>query len=118
MATWPPELPQSFDAEGFRETPPSLAVRSPMDIGPAKVRRRQTVGPTTFDGQLPPLSYDQANILVWFWQAVCEGGVLSFTWKHPRTQATAKCRFVEPPAMTHFAGAALWRASLKVEVLP
>jgi len=41
---WPPSLPQSPLGDSFAEQPPNLIVRSPMDVGPAKVRRRSTAG--------------------------------------------------------------------------
>ena len=46
MAVWPLDLPQKPLLQGFSETLPNLVTRSPMDIGPAKVRRRSTAGVT------------------------------------------------------------------------
>ncbi|QLH37711.1 MAG: hypothetical protein HWD60_00095 [Defluviicoccus sp.] len=43
-AVWPSSLPQKPLVDGFSETAPNLVVRSPMDVGPAKVRRRATAG--------------------------------------------------------------------------
>ena len=46
-AVWPPSLPQGPRLEDLEETPPTLAIRTGMDVGPAKVRRRAVAGVTS-----------------------------------------------------------------------
>ena len=38
--TWPPSLPQKPLGAGYGETHGAIVVRTPMDAGPAKLRRR------------------------------------------------------------------------------
>ena len=41
---WPATLPQEILAEGYEEGLPDVLVRTKMDAGPDKVRRRATAG--------------------------------------------------------------------------
>ena len=46
MATWPGTLPQTFITDPYQETWADNLIRQPMDVGPPKVRRRQTAAVT------------------------------------------------------------------------
>ena len=117
LVTWPASLPQEPLAEGFTEQAPNTIIRSQMEAGPAKLRRRFTAGTRNFDCQLY-LSADQAEALDAFYVSTLAGGALSFDWKHPRTQAAVTFRFVEPPSYKPVKRGTAWQASLKLEVLP
>ena len=117
MPAWPSDLPQRPLVEGFSETAPTLTVRSPMDVGPAKVRRRVTAGVTQLKCAFR-LSTTQRASLLTFWQTTLAGGALSFTWTHPISGAAITCRIVEPPAFTPAARGVSWVAALTIEVLP
>ncbi len=49
---WPPSLPQRPLAQGFSEQAPDTLIRTQMEAGPPKVRRRFTAGIRTMDLQL------------------------------------------------------------------
>lgn len=115
--TWPASLPQEPLVEGFIEQAPNTLIRSQMEAGPAKVRRRFTSGPRNFDCQLY-LSPAQVETLDGFYVSTLAGGALSFDWKHPRTQAAVTFRFIEPPSYKPVKRGAAWQASLRLEVLP
>ena len=115
--TWPPGLPQLVAVEGYGEAPPETAVRTTMDAGPAKVRRRTTAGIRPLSVQLD-LDAAQVETLDAFYVATLEGGALAFDWVHPRTQAAASLRFVRPPAYRPQGSDAAWRTVLQLEVLP
>lgn len=115
MPAWPPTLPTHQEIEGYEETPPELALRSPMDAGPQKLRRRYSTGPTAWRGTLL-LSQAQVETLLAFWRDTLAGGSLSFDWQHPRTEAAAIMRFVTAPAPRHQAEGA-WRVALEMEIL-
>ena len=74
MAAWPSDLPQKPLVQGFSETPPNLLTRSPMDIGPAKVRRRSTAGVTVLQCVFRLTTTQRASLLT-FWQTTLAGGV-------------------------------------------
>ena len=115
--TWPASLPQEPLVAGFTEQAPNTRIRSQMEAGPAKVRRRFTAGTRNFDCHLY-LSADQVEALDAFYVSTLAGGALSFGWKHPRTQAAVTYRFVEPPSYKPVKRGSAWQASLKLEVLP
>jgi hypothetical protein len=117
MPAWPSDLPPRPLVEGFSETAPTLTVRSSMDVGPAKVRRRVTAGVTQLKCSFR-LSPTQRASLLTFWQTTLAGGALSYTWAHPISGAAITCRIVEPPAFTPAARGVSWVAALNIEVLP
>ncbi len=89
MPTWPTALPQYLLTRNYTETAPNLVIRTTMDAGPAKVRRRFTAGVRPIDGLLI-LSEDQVEELDEFYFNDCQGGALSFQWTmQRRTQDTS-----------------------------
>lgn len=52
MASWPSDLPQEFDQEGFGSGPPDNVLRTPVDAGPQKSRKRFTSAPTPLTGNM------------------------------------------------------------------
>jgi hypothetical protein len=117
MPAWPSDLPQLPLVQGFSETAPTLAVRSPMDVGPAKVRRRATAGVTQLKCTFRLSAAQRASLLT-FWQTTLAGGALSYSWTHPISGTAITCRIVEPPGLTPVAGGVSWLAALSIEVLP
>jgi hypothetical protein len=116
-ATWPASLPQDPLAQGFSEQAPNTVIRTTMEAGPPKMRRRFTAGIRNIECQLR-LTSAQTDTLDLFFETTLAGGSLSFDWKHPRTGATVTFRFVEPPSYGAVARGTLWWASLKLEILP
>lgn len=116
LAAWPTGLPQAAEIDGYEETPPDLALRSRMDAGPPKLRRRFSAGETRIAGRLM-LRLEQTETLLAFWRDTLAGGSLPFAWTHPRTGAACTMRFVSPPRLRHRAGP-LWEAELSLEILP
>ncbi len=114
---WPLSLPQRPLAQGFNERAPDTAIRTQMEAGAAKVRRRFTAGIRTMDMQLR-LSADQVATLDAFHDSTLHGGSLRFDWVHPRTGVAMTYRFVEQPSYAPVARGRLWTATLKLEVLP
>jgi hypothetical protein len=97
-AVWPPALPQSPRLEDLQETPPSLAIRTSMDVGPAKVRRRAVAGVTTWTMSLI-VTAAQRIALLDFFTDVCEAGAVPFDWKNPSTGVPASFRWVGVPSI-------------------
>jgi hypothetical protein len=117
MAVWPLDLPQKPLLQGFSETLPNLTTRTPMDTGPAKVRRRSTAGVTQLQCVFRLTAAQRASLLT-FWQTTLAGGSLSYSWTHPISGAALVCRLIEPPVLTPAAGGVAWAATMKIEVLP
>lgn len=115
---WPASLPQS-PQKGFTETGGVLVIRTPMDAGPAKQRRR---------GQRPQImqvsfvmTTAQVSQLESFVKDTIKG-TARFGFTHPRTQAIAEVRIVpqnggEMYNITYLAPE-YWNVSLQLEILP
>jgi hypothetical protein len=116
IPTWPVTLPEIPLSQGFKEGPPNLLLRTQMDQGPAKVRKRFSAGPrpVTLNVQL---HQDQVEILDTFYLDALEGGSLRFSWAHPRTRVAKEFRFEKPPEYAHIGGL-YYMAVLPLEILP
>lgn len=116
MASWPATLPQQVLRDGLGETLPDTALRTSMDVGPAKLRRRSSAAVRPISAAVN-LSTSQAADLETFYVSTLEGGTLPFDMADPRTGTTYSFRFTSPPGLSPL-GATIWRASLALERLP
>lgn len=94
MPTWPSTLPQKPLVEGYAETFQSGQVRSEMDTGPPKVRRRFTATVNRFEMSFM-MDSTQLDTLESFYETDLEGGVLQFDFPDPRGTGTKLLRFRE-----------------------
>src|SRR5437870_11881029 len=103
MAVWPASLPQTVFADGYKEEFPMNALRTQMDAGPPKMRRRYTAAFRPFTGT-EIFTTAQVATLDTFFVTTLQGGALAFDWSHPRTGAAASVRFTKPPVVTSLGG--------------
>lgn len=115
MTIWPDTLPQSPLADGYGETAPDNTVRTEMEQGPAKIRRRGTAAVRKLRFALL-LDAAQVETLDDFYAETLAGGALAFTFPQPRGDGTVQCRFVKPPE--YGAAGKAFRAAMELEVLP
>ena len=88
MATWPASLPSAPLVGGFSETLPDTLIRTSMDVGADKVRRRSTV--QVIDMKMAfLLSKAQLATLTTFFITTTNGGADKFTFDHPITGVTS-----------------------------
>jgi hypothetical protein len=114
---WPSDLPQKLEQTTYSETLPSVTVRTEMDSGAPKVRRRFTAGIENIQGTML-LTRDEAETLDTWFNETLQGGAVSFQWKHPRRETEdVEMRFLEPPSLAA-RGAINFTASMSLEVLP
>lgn len=115
---WPPTLPQS-PQKGFTETGGVLVLRTPMDAGPAKQRRR---------GKKPQelsltfiMTTAQTQTLETFVKDTLRG-TARFGFKHPRLNTIVETRIVPQGAGDLYSFSYLapgfWSVSLELEILP
>jgi len=90
MATWPSGVPQ-VPQKGFTESGGALILRTPMDSGPAKQRRRGK-NPNTM--QVNFIWTDAQTTLFETFVENTLRGTKRFTFSHPRTQQTVEVRIV------------------------
>ena len=114
MAAWPSTLPQASLLEGALETVQDATIRTEMDVGPAKRRRRYTAVVRRFSVPLI-LTVDQVATLETFYDSTLSGGVDAFDWLHPRTGASVSLAFVSRYQLQPI-GAGYYRALLELEL--
>ena len=115
MVTWPTSLP-AIELSSLKESPPDNLIRSNMDIGVDKIRRRTTSAPRDLSFTLK-LNQTQLQTLDDFYVTDTFSGSLSFDYIHPRTGSTVKARFVSPPSYADNQKI-LFSCSISLEILP
>ncbi len=94
-AVWPISLPNPL-LNGLGEEPRSNTLRSEVDSGIAKLRRRFTVSPRGLDFNLS-LTRDKVQTFDDFYSETLKDGTLTFEMFHPRLRTTATFRFKGVP---------------------
>lgn len=114
MATWPSKFCPLMGS--FQESPPNNTIRSTMDRGPAKVRRRTTanVRPISFNVFVRNADMQEFDD---FYAIDTFSGADEFDFIHPRTKESVKARFVEPPSYGDRSGIG-YQVSVSLEILP
>src|ERR1700735_4998507 len=77
--TWPTTLPQYLLKRGYQTSMPNVLLRTQMDAGPPKVRRRFSAAITPVKGK-EVMSGDQLEDLRNFFLNDLMGGALVFQW--------------------------------------
>ena len=110
MATWPSEI--KINKTGFKYGTPDRVLRSKMDVGPGKQRRRSSnaVRPCSFSLFL---NDEQLEIFDTFY---LENDAFVFDFPDPVKNSLVRARFVEAPQYDR--DEEFWRFSVKLEILP
>jgi len=111
---WPDGLPSDFLAEGLTIKPQSNVIRTKMDAGPNKARRRYTARTVLFSGK-QRFDDDELETFKQFYQTVLADGVLRFYFKDPNSNELAEYRFSEDYSVVEIGG--LWEVTLPLERL-
>lgn len=93
---WPSALPDCPQTWSQVDLP--NVIRSDVDIGVAKVRRRYTRTRSQFAVSLT-LPKAQFDAFETFYRTTLKDGLLTFNYKHPYTGVVMECRFLEPPGI-------------------
>jgi len=113
---WPSGLQDIVNEEGFGYTLGDTLVRSDMDVGPAKVRRRYTKGVENLTTTIN-LTTSEYTTFKNFYDTTLNGGVTPFLFDHPITGVQEEFRFVNPPKIDSIGGGN-FRVSMEWEKLP
>jgi len=118
MAVWPTAggFPQTVAYRDFQEQTPAATIRTQMEAGPDKIRRRFTAAPRPFKVTVP-LTTAQVATLDSFYVTTLSYGALPFDWVHPRTSSSAAFRFKGPITYARL-GPDAWQAKFDMEQLP
>jgi hypothetical protein len=102
---------------GYGEAVPDVSIKSSMDVGPAKVRRRTTAAVRPVAGKLI-LTLTQLGYFKTFYNTTILGGSLRFDWVDPYDGTTAvEMRFTEPPSWSAI-DPDKFEVQMKMEILP
>jgi len=112
--TWPDLLPATLLIDGFSKQPQSSVIRTAMDSGPQKARRRYTARTVKYSGKQ---IFDGAELAVFeqFYQFTLADGVLRFNFTDPTTLELAEFRFAADYTVTAIDG--LFEVSMQLERL-
>ena len=119
---WPASLPSTPLLQGLSYTPQTQVVRTPMDIGPPKLRRRTSAEVTPFSARLVLTGAQLATLRTFFFTTLA-GGALTFTWLEPTTGASVTMQFRGPytatPLRAHgFVDGRLYDVAVDLEIVP
>lgn len=121
MPFWPTELPQSPLRGGFSYSAPNNLIRSDMETGPAKVRRRSTAKPYTAQVTYI-MSNEQASVFEEFAITTLAGGSICFDWWHPVLKRYVRARLLAGDeglfTRTYFSDTLDWQYAISLEYWP
>jgi len=111
---WPDSLPPTLLLAGLSIRPQDNVIRTAMDAGPKKARRRYTARTVTYAGKQV---FDAVKMEVFeqFYHTVLADGVLRFNFTDPVTLETAEFRFTGPYSAAALDG--LWEVAMPLERL-
>lgn len=116
-ASWPGSLPQFVNETGYREAYQDNLRETPVEVGPAKMRRRFTKPLRTFEISMN-MTAAQVSTFEGFWLTTLKNGSLPFDWVHPRTQTGMTFWFRDPaPKITPVGAGAYSIVQFKIEGL-
>lgn len=116
IANWPATLPQSFHLNGFSREYPENRLRTRVDVGPAKVRRRQTLAAAKMTGNMY-LDTTQKTELDTFIETTTISGSLCFNFPVPEG-GTVVCRFGEALPLISMVSPDTYMVTIELEILP
>ena len=121
MPVWPLALPQRPLRNGYSDSAPNNLLRSDMETGPAKVRRRGNARP--HNAQVTYImSNEQAEVFEEFATVTLAEGSIAFDWWHPRLKKYVRARLLTGEnglfTRTYYSDSLAWQYDLTIEYWP
>ena len=117
MPSWPASLPQRILQRGYRESLTDNVIRTSVDAGPEKRRKRFTAAVRPLSGSMTMTSA-QLDTMMTFYDTDIGSGSLAFDFNAPRDQATTiSVAFQRPPAWTNLGGDS-YQVNLEMDIQP
>jgi len=101
--TWPDTIDEKVLQSGFQQKAVPNTIRSKMEAGLDKIRRRYTTPILNLSVSMF-LDFTQYETLETFYNTTLQGGVLSFTFPDPATDDDHEYRFLTPPSYSAAGG--------------
>lgn len=114
---YPPLLPTLAVLRSFAASEADNIVRTPMDAGPAKTRRRSTAAPLRWNMGHPAYTAPQLRAFLQFFREDTAHGSLPFQMADPVMGGVMTCRFAAPPSWAAVTTEE-FSVSVSLEILP
>lgn len=118
---WPSSLPQRPLVDGYKRTLPNNLIRSSMDTGSDKVRKRGRFKPQVINATYV-LTNTQRNALETFVHNSIAEGAICFNWPHPELNRLVRARIkASQDGLLDFApykDTSRWAVTLNLEIWP
>lgn len=101
--TWPLTLQNKLSEANFSYEIADTALRSDMEIGPQKVRRRFTKGINQLTGSIYLTALEYSDFYN-FYNTTLGSGTISFEFNHPITGVNTEWRFKGPARVSSIGG--------------
>ena len=120
MQIWPDLMPQPVYEEIAIGAPTGAVIRTSMDAGPAKQRRRFTAAPRPLSLVFEPVSAVGIAAFEAFYLHDLAHGSLDFQMQHPVTDIVGRFRFIatDEPWNMQPVGIDAYRLNVSLEQLP
>lgn len=121
MPFWPLAIPQRPLRNGYSDTAPNNLLRSDMETGPAKVRRRGNARPHVAQVTYI-MSNEESAVFEEFAIVTLAGGSLAFDWWHPVLERYVRARLLTGEeglfTRTYFSESLKWQYAISIEYWP
>ncbi len=116
MATWPGSLPGPMK-EPFNEALDDTVIRTSMDTGPTKRRRRYTARKDMLN-LVYRLDLTQLAIFRTFYGTTINDGLTEYDMEHPVTEATITVAIMSPVKFVNVGASDIYEIAFSVEIQP
>lgn len=115
MTDWPSTLPSGLEISGYQEPFTDSSIKSSMDAGPPKRRRRFSASIREFSGNLILTGAEVTLLETFYYDTIKQ--VSEFNFIHPRKGTTVVVVFSGAPSVSAI-GPDLFQVGLKMEIQP
>lgn len=113
---FPPAIEQCFLIAGYMQQGESNVIRSGVEVGPAKLRRRYTMPIRNVKASMK-LTTDELRIFDTFFHSVLMSGVKRFLFADPVSGTQKEYRFIDPPVYSPISEE-FWSIEMSLEMVP
>lgn len=109
IINWPTNVPTLVNSDSFSVEMGDTTIRSEVDVGPQKVRRRSTRPVDTYTISMD-LDRTEVLNLKTFFNTTTNGGVTAFYFEDPLTGIVEVFKFAKPPSFSPIGSAGYYKA--------